>query len=533
MQLACKMTGRLHLHTGQEMSLLPPLETTSNSSRTNAVSSGNESVTDQSLFPMPLAPIEKFLVLDDRPECPMTSFIELHFASELQIDLLKKALLATVHQHPLLASRLIEIDGQMHWDYDPNFVPQLRRLSEDTILDPPSESPRWIDLRKEPGCQYWYGTKTGVDGQDKKKCRLVIQLHHATCDGVGLRRVLIDTLSEYASLTLPAQEESSNAMPAEGLPAEAIAKVERRKKRDALDPTRLLLRADFSEIEAKPVKVPITGWEKLKNAYYFYLQKPRPLKSAHPNDSNETVLPSQLNEPLRHHIFDETTSERILTCCRKNEVSLNDLSLTILFRTCRHWNLLRGAGGPRTRIRVLMPFDLRSRSDLKTPATNRLSFSFLGRTHRECEDWPTLLASVQTETQWIKQSRVYMDFLHGLAAISPFPKRLDRMIRWNRNMCTSVLTYTGDITRGMKNYFPEENGRRRVGDSHLENILIAPPARENTNISMGVCINWGQICLSVNWNRVEMSDRDSTEFLQIYADAMSEWLRTMTEERLG
>ncbi|MDA8743488.1 hypothetical protein N9N28_02540 [Rubripirellula amarantea] len=499
------------------MSLLPPREdqlqsTQGSTGHDEQIKQRRPSTIGKDLFPIPLAPIEQFLVLDDRPDCPMTSFIELHFASELQRDLLSQALTQTVHQHPFLASRLVTLDGEMHWNYDPDFEPQLRDPTLVPILatrDADHEpSPRPIDLRREPGCRYWYG----VNEVTGKSC-LTIQLHHAACDGVGLRRVIIDTLTAYAKLSTP---------PVEG------EEPKKKKKRDQLDAKRLLARADFSEIDQKPVTHPISGWQRMKNNFYFYFLKPQPLVGTPVASSS-----SENNAPLRHHIFDVETSTKLTECCRKNEIAFNDLALTILFRACRHWNELHGLTKAKTRIRVLMPIDLRGRSDLQTPATNRLSFSFLGRTHSQCDDWVTLLSSVQKETNAIKSSRVYMDFLNGLATAVKHPKRFARAIGINRNMTTSVLTYTGDIARGMKNHFPEEDGRRKIGDSYLENILIAPPARENTNITMGLCINWGQICISANWNRTAITREECGEFLKIYASAMIEWLNTMSHESLG
>ncbi len=38
-------------------------------------------------------------------------------------------------------------------------------------------------------------------------------------------------------------------------------------------------------------------------------------------------------------------------------------------------------GKPKRRIRLLMPFDIRTKEDLRLTAANRLSFAFLGRTH--------------------------------------------------------------------------------------------------------------------------------------------------------
>jgi NRPS condensation-like uncharacterized protein len=469
-------------------------------------------------FPLPLAPIETFFVLDDSPECPMTSFIELHFAGPLQTDALADALHQVVHQHPLLASTLVKIDGHLHWQYNAGFVPRLRDPQIDPILTPSDliasdqPNPRPIDLFCEPGCRYWYQ----VDSETGRS-RLTIQLHHAVCDGVGLRRVLIDMLGSYAKTT----DESSYDPSADTAGEGTVPRVKKERKRDQLDLSRLLDRADFSDLQATPPKQTLSVWKKIANAYYFYFQRPQPLVGGNDQQSGDVWHDDQ---PLRHFIFDEPTSQEILETCRQKEISVNDLALTILFRVCRQWNRSHGITGSGSRIRLLMPVDLRGRSDLRTPASNRLSFSFLGRTHDQCDDWQSLLASVQAETRSIKDTRVHLDFLHGLAALAPHPKVLQRAIRFNRNMSTSVLTYTGDIARGMKSHFPEVDGRRRVGDSFLENILIAPPARQNTNIALGMCINWGQICVSANWNRAEINADQCQQFLRHFADATAEWL---------
>ncbi|TWU67439.1 hypothetical protein [Crateriforma conspicua] len=490
-------------------------------------------------FPLRLTAFEQLLVFDDDPACPMTSFIELHFATPLQVMILHDAFGQTVHRHPLLASTLVEKDGRLYWDYDPGFVPTLHDPADFPILQAPVQSgvpagkeaagspqpsPRPIDLWKHPGCRYWYDVNPKTD-----KSRLTIQLHHAVCDGVGLRRVLIDVLAAYAKATDNRADSSDE---------NASQSTRRRVRRgEQLDVSRLCDRADYSSILSREPKIQLTTWDRIKNAYYFHCQRPRPLKgsaASRPEKHTGEVSESQAtsDQPLRHHIFSESVSQRLVDCCRRHEVGMNDLMLTVLFRVCRLWNRRHGADRSKTRIRLLMPVDLRSRADLNMPATNRLSFAFLGRTHGQCEDWHDLLCSVQSETQFIKDSRVHMDFVGGLDGFADHPNRLRRAIRYSGNMTTSVLTYTGDISRGMKSHFPEVGGRRRIGDSYLENILIAPPARRNTNITLGVCINWGQVCVSANWNRGEFTQQDTADFLRMFADTTLEWLTRMETESI-
>ena len=103
-----------------------------------------------------------------------------------------------------------------------------------------------------------------------------------------------------------------------------------------------------------------------------------------------------------------------------------------------------------------MPYDLRSRVDLRMPAANRLSFSFLGRNADQCQDFDKLLASVQAEVLAIKESRLPLDFLDALKSAARCPCATKWVINRSRRMATVVLTYTGDISRGMQRDFPSK-----------------------------------------------------------------------------
>lgn len=454
-----------------------------------------------SLFPLPLSPFEKLIVWDERPPHPMNSFIELHFESLLDRDILSRALTRAVHRNPLLACRIVESEGELQWHYDAEYVPTLRMERE----DPPLRNgwPIPIDLGSECGSRYWYGaTETGS--------RLLIQLHHACSDGVGLRSVLIDMLTSYAKIVLPDLEETSV----------------KTKTWEQLDMASLRDRFDYSKSFSTPPTRKITAWQRIKNAYYFHFQLPKPLQGRGPRESTASESPT---EPLRHVIMDRATSERIMGRSREEQVSVNELGLALLFQACAQWNRQRGDRSPRSRIRLLMPYDLRSRADMRLPATNRLSFSFLGRTAGECGDLQRLIASVQSEIKAIKESRLPMDFLDALQLADSHPKLMKWGISKSRNMSTAVLTYAGDVCRGMKKFLPEQDGARMVGDARMTNIMAAPPVRENTNIALGLCINWGQLCVSAAWNRDVLSAEECRQFLVMYESKWRAWADGSTQ----
>ena len=166
---------------------------------------------------------------------------------------------------------------------------------------------------------------------------------------------------------------------------------------------------------------------------------------------------------------------------------------------------------------------------MRMPATNRLSFSFLGRQAGECRDLSRLITSLQSEIKTIKESRLPMDFLEALKLGDSHPKLMKWGISKSRNMSTAVLTYAGDVCRGLSKFLPEQDGMRMVGDARLTNVLAAPPVRANTNIALGLCINWGQLCVSAAWNRDVLSAEECREFLVMYESKWRAWADGSTQ----
>lgn len=479
------------------------------------------------LFPLPLTPLETFLVWDESKDCPLTSFIELHFETRLDRKALQISLDEVAEHHPLLACRIESKDHRLRWHYERDLSPLLLDAQEYPVTTGPASNPcpRPFNLFRESGVRFWLS-------EEGTGSRIIIQLHHACCDGVGMRQVLLSTLSAYAKRTTRGNDPEV---------AQADSATPTRKRRltgTSTDVARLADRFDFTELESKPPKVRLSVREQIRNAYYFHFQRPTELLPDTGDQGNHQVgVPAsdcdgdrplvdefKAGEPLVHYMFDESTSTRILDACRDRSIGVNDLALAALMATCQKWNASLGDDSAGSRLRLLMPVDLRSRKDLELPATNRLSFSFLGRTQGQCGDFAELLESVCEETQKIKDTRVYMDFLHGLSAVFQRPRLMRWVIGKSRRMTTSVLTYAGDISRGMKNHFPEVDGRRQVGDALLSNVLICPPPRQHANVSLGLCVNWGQICVSASWNRNVFDAPMTDRFLKLYAQQWHNWL---------
>ncbi len=445
----------------------------------------------EALFPLALAPFEKYFVWDDRPEQPMTPIVELHFSTPLNQGALARAIEKVVAKNPMLNSRVVQRAGGLHWQLHEE-APKLLCASKQPILIDGKLRP--FDLSKEPASRFWYEP---LDAGS----RVVWQVHHAASDGVGMRPVVIDILLYYAMETASDDPE----------------RYERELYCARFRQTELLHRSDVTHLPEPKRK--LTAWQRIKNAQYFHFTIPRTLLSV----ASKTELSLPDSRVLCFVELDAEASGRILQKCRAIGVAIHELAVALLFRTCAEWNRALGDHNPNSHIRLMMPVDLRGRRDLRMPATNRLSFMFFGRSYRQCEDFATLLESVRSEFESTKETQLYLDFFNMIRATSRWSWLMRWGLRRSDTMATAVLTYVGDVTRGTNRAFPAVGNTRPIGDATLTTILGAPPVRRNTNIAIGLGINWERVTISASWNRFAMTASDCEKFIELYKIGWQRW----------
>ncbi len=153
-----------------------------------------------------------------------------------------------------------------------------------------------------------------------------------------------------------------------------------------------------------------------------------------------------------------------------------------------------------------------------------MSFTFLGRTYSQCDDWSTLLASVSEETRHIRDTQLFADFLGGLKLASRFPRLMRRTVHRSRNMATVVMIYVGDVLRGSGRHFKIDENGAHADDATLVQLLAAPPTRQNTRLSLGLCTLQDKLLVSASWNRAEWTRADCLDFLDQFRLAWLYWL---------
>lgn len=433
------------------------------------------------IFPLPLTAFERYMLVDDRPQWPMTFCVQLQFRGSLDRAAFETAVRDSLARHPLLRTRVELLQRVPHWgmpDTSPvrvEWLPSDGDFAGDTITH--------IDLHRDTGLRV-----LATSGTTSSNAWL--QFHHACCDGLGARRFIVDLMTGYAR---------------------AIASDGSGPAWDDLDYESLKRRHEFA-ISNRPIQAQTSFWEKIRGAYHFHVLTPHPLAAV--KGSNP-----QAKSRIAKQVFDAEFTNRLRQRAKSMGASLNDVAMGLLFLTLADWNRTHGAASRGDRLRIMMPTDLRETRDDRMPAANRMSFSFIARTIEQCQSVSELLAGIRAETQYIKQVRIGLDFLGGVALAQKIPGVVPLLVNSTRCMATALLTNLGDPTKRFRRRFPSQDGAALVGNVLLDAIFGTPPLRPQTHAGFGICICASKLCLSMQGHAPTLGDGN----LELFQSYVHKW----------
>ena len=407
------------------------------------------------LFPLHLAPIDSFFLMDDTVAYPMSSVIHFDFTGHLEPNAFHESLAIALGRHPLLSAVVQPAKrNQPCWVPYSGDRPSVAWSNEATGI--PSLESEYIDLTREPGVRFWVNVGGG-------RSRMTVQVHHACTDGTGVYRFIGDLLADYGRRT-----SSSGSYP-ELQPLAPLLLRQRRRKMG---------------------KVALHGssWECLRHvlaeAWNVFGKSVRPL-SAPVSGSSENVSLA----PFPGICSAELTAaehQALRQVAARRGAMVNDLLLAQMFRSIAEWNTRHAAASSRGRLRVMMPFDMRDRHDYSMPAANMTAYTFVSRRLHECRNVETMIEAIRDETVRIKQGHHGTDFIDALMIADRVPQVLPRLLRLNRCMSTVALSNVGDPSKRFLSALPRDRGRIVSGNVTLEEISGVPPLRQMTRSSLAV-----------------------------------------------
>ena len=434
-----------------------------------------------------LTPFEQFMWLDDRPDYPLVFEVVLRFAGAIDPDAMAGAWRFALARHPLLRATVVMGAGGPEWHAPAGGWRELVVVEAGDALpaDAPGRDLPRIDLERESGLR---GTleETG-EGWDVR-----LLFHHACCDGHGARMFLQDLVLAYVVL------------------------------REASDDPAPFFRCDASLLDERAIQPgaaekPTPPWRRLGHVLRFALRRPAPVASDVPAAAGRAARRADCTLGHRSHTFPAAEAAGIDAIQQRFAATRNDIAIAMLFEVLADWQRRSGVS-PRTRMRVAVPTDLRSRTDERMPAANRYTYVFLEREVGECQGWETILPGLQRDLQTRRQEGRGAQFLDALRRAAGFT----RAMRWclRRKICfsTAVLTNLSDPSWRLRKRLPvDAEGLMWLDKAQCVDIRIrTPPLRPGTAWGIGIFEYAGRMTVSFRYDGTVISSAAADAIMSRY-----------------
>lgn len=426
------------------------------------------------IFPLPLTPLERFLVQCDTRRSSMVIRVVLRFSGECQAEILIDTLQRAIQRHPLLSCRLSNHRFRPHWVAGIREKIVTHQVTGSIFSADSGYFAKRIDLTQSGGLQ------TEIRFMDDG-VKVTLDAHHAVTDGNGLRQVLTDWLHLYHS--------EINGLTTR-LPV--------------IDPDRLQQRDRFPQPAAV---APITFREAVRNFVSTVKGRTARWMSAR---HIETQRKASAHSYCVEHILSASEVEQIQKRLSLWNVTLNDLMIVACMST---YAKLAPDGSAGDRITVLNPTDLRLPSDRSLPAANRFGFAFVRRLRSDCQTPANLLMGVHNEMKYVRDGYIGVEFIKGLKSASRIPGGVNFIRRLGIFIPTLQWTCLGDVTRGARRLMEWKNGILHSGGLRLESATGFAPFAENVPISVATCEAGNRITLTLRCSTTHVTPEQARLFV--------------------
>ena len=439
------------------------------------------------LFPIPLAAFEQYMLMDDNPNFPITFFIQFRLKGRLNLPALDEAINEAVCRHPLLGCRVERRGGRYWWVWSPEVVSRAELNPDVWRATKPWMQP--INLSIETGIRAW-GDVTDIEAE------ITLQFHHACCDGIGASQFLEDIAVYYARLTTV-----DGPLP----------------ELRPLRPEALLTRADPGPRRVGRLRgsLPRRLARMLRDSIDFlFLERKEVLKAMPGDDSGEEA--EEFN--LQSEYLDRAATRRLRNVASRANVTLNDILTRDLMKTLDEWNSESGGARRGKLICVLIPCSLRGPADDQLPAANVLGYAFPVRKRRDMLDSAVLLTNLGEEmSEFLKAQHGWL-FVQGLqiAQKIPFLMSLSASILRYRCMSTAVLSHMGNRLNSISSRLKTVGDTIHVGNMTLAEIRCVPPLRYGTHAAVATYIFGGRLMINLRCDPATFGVRQTRQFLDRY-----------------
>lgn len=456
--------------------------------------SPNKLATDEGVFPLPLSPFERYMVLDDSNAYPMSFVLIVRLKGDLQRAVFEESMAFALRRHPLLMSHIGKVRGQ-GWCWIPvnEPSPEMTWVDDAGDLQPPDQER--IDLTREIGLRIWVN-------KTQNAAELVFQFHHACTDGLGGVQFIGDLLADYGQKTA---EEGAE------LPEIEPIQIDRLKARTNFA-------SEACEQPSKKVSCPLMLSQKL---FKLLRRQPVPLAASRTANPIGTFLTFPA---IVSRVIERPVVQQMKVVAARKGGELNDLYLMEMFQTIREWNRRHGRGNDRQWLRIGMPTSLRTPLHDQMPAANVVSYMFLTRLAGDCNNPDETLVDIHRRTSTIVNERQGRFIAIGLKYVLKVPGLLWCLLRLNRCFTSVILTNVGDIRRQFTARFPLKQGRCVAGNVTLDVLTGAVPVRPNTRLSTSVGTYAGNLYINMHCDPLSFTREQSEEIADLFVERLKQMI---------
>lgn len=437
------------------------------------------------LFPLPLTAFEDYMLDDDRPDYPMTFFVKLHLTGHVDQRLFNIALQRVLDRHPLFQANVQTTSGRRTWVLAEDRKPMLSWQDDKQ----PITGCGFLDLAREVGLRLWVR-------ETERGAAVLLQFHHACCDGVAAMQFIEDLLTAYA-----ATNSATGQSPAMR-PIHLGRLSQRGRSKQGL--LRRLLTAPICLLASRGIAE-------------FLVNRPAPL--AVPAGPRVACTSDAGAPDIHTHRFTKHQLRNLRERSEQLGATVNDLLMRDLIEAVDEWNSLHGSQPSGRCIRISMPVNLRTGDDELLPAANHVAMVFVDRRPARYSKVWSLLDSIRLDTWFIKRFRLARVFVWLMTMLRACGLGLSHWIREDRCLATAVLSNLGVRLDDLP--LPYYKERILAGDATLERIEFTPPVRPLTHTALGVVTYAGELSISLHHDARSMSSEAAAGFLATFAARVS------------
>ena len=433
-----------------------------------------------------LAPFERYMLLDESPAYPMTCHIRFWFEGPLDRQHFFWAVERVLSRHPLLSSFVNITNGDYFFDVVTPVLDDIIDWQE-AYTDPTFQPQALPDLRLRMTVRSW-----------NERSLVIVQFHHAVCDGIGIFGFFEEVLKVYDSLckgnacTLPALD------PAALTRRFSIAQSPRGWRKSLADMVRILkFFSQFaSAIDLGPTK-PLADHASLTAA-------------------ERVVSANEMTHGLQ-------------SAAKKSHVTVNDVLLSELFYVLDTIPLTHHAGLCTKYMRISVATSVRTPDDSAMSAANLVSMVFLDRSRNHMQNKYKFLREIAAEMRQIREDCMGVAMLRCLSYWEWLSPRLTKKIL-NLPLCmaTAVLTNLGRPF--LNSSLMGIDGLVRAGDITLTGLDTLPPLRPKTRLAYSINSYGGSLSITMRYDSRFIHKEDAKKFLTRYAQRIESFSQEKSQE---